>query len=140
MLSSRQMAKYVGLTETEVRIICKKHDVPFKEIKRWYDGYYFEKVGHVYSPNSVIEAVDSREFGNYWSGTETYESFMMYIAMDFDGLRQLISDMLGGQRCSIDVESFQNDITSFNSADDVVTLLIHMGYMAYENKTKIIAE
>ena len=61
---------------------------------------------------------------------------MMYIAMDFDGLRQLIVDMLGGQRCSIDVESFQNDITSFNSADDVVTLLIHMGYMAYDSKTK----
>lgn len=60
----------------------------------------------------------------------------MYIAMDFDGLRQLIVDMLGGQRCSIDVESFQNDITSFNSADDVVTLLIHMGYMAYDNKIK----
>ena len=65
---------------------------------------------------------------------------MMYIVMDFDGLRQLIADMLGGQRRSIDVEFFQNDITSFNSADDVVTLLIHMGYMAYENKTKIIAE
>ena len=61
---------------------------------------------------------------------------MMYIAMDFDGLRQLIVDMLGGRRCSIDVESFQNDITSFNSADDVVTLLIHMGYMAYDSKTK----
>ena len=61
---------------------------------------------------------------------------MMYIAMEFDGLRQLIVDMLGGQRCSIDVESFQNDITSFNSADDVVTLLIHMGYMAYDSKTK----
>ncbi len=101
-----------------------------------YDGYYFEKVGHVYSPNFVIEAVDSREFGNYWSGTETYESLKMYIAMDFDGLRQLIVDMLGGQRCNIDVESFQNDITSFNSADDVVTLLIHMGYMAYDNKIK----
>ena len=61
---------------------------------------------------------------------------MTYIAMDFDGLRQLIVDMLGGQGCSIDVESFQNDITSFNSADDVITLLIHMGYMAYDSKTK----
>ena len=136
MVSPRQMAEYVGFTETEVRSICKEHDMPFKEMQKWYDGYYFEKAGHVYSPNSVIEAVDSREFGNYWSGTETYESLMMYIAMDFDGLRQLIVDMLGGQRCSIDVESFQNDITSFNSADDVVTLLIHMGYMAYDSKTK----
>ena len=61
---------------------------------------------------------------------------MTYIAMDFDGLRQLIVDMLGGQRCAVDVESFQNDITSFRSADDVITLLIHMGYLAYDSKMK----
>lgn len=84
-------------------------------------------ISHIYSPNSVIEAIDSREFGNYWSGTETYESLMTYIAMDFDGLRQLIVDMLGNQRCSIDV---------VKSADDVITLLIHMGYLAYDSKTK----
>ncbi len=136
MVSPRHMAKYVGFTEAEVRSLCKEYDMPFKEMQKWYDGYYFEKAGHVYSPNSVIEAVDSREFGNYWSGTETYESLMTYIAMDFDGLRQLVVDMLGGRRCNIDVESFQNDITSFNSADDVITLLIHMGYLAYDNKTK----
>ena len=136
MISPRQMAEYVGFTETEVKAICKGHAMPFKEMQRWYDGYYFEKIGHIYSPNSVIEAIDSREFGNYWSRTETYESLMTYIAMDFDGLKQLIIDMLGGQRCSIDVESFQNDITSFKSADDVITLLIHMGYMAYDSKMK----
>lgn len=136
MVSPRQMAQYVGFTETEVKAMCKEYDMPFREMQRWYDGYFFERTGHVYSPNSVIEAIDSREFGNYWSGTETYESLMMYIAMDFDGLRQLIVDMLGGLRIHVDVESFQNDITSFNSADDVITLLIHMGYLAYDNKTK----
>lgn len=136
MVSPRQMAEYVGFTEIEVKDLCKEHGMPFKEMQRWYDGYFFEAVGHVYIPNSVIEAVDSSEFGNYWSRTETYESLMTYIAMDFDGLRQLIVDMLGSQRCSIDVESFQNDITSFNSADDVITLLIHMGYLAYDNSAK----
>ncbi len=136
MVSPRQMAEYVGFTEAEVKTICKEYDMPFKEMQRWYDGYYFERAGHIYSPNSVIEAVDSREFGNYWSGTETYESLMAYIAMDFDGLRQLIVDMLGGQGCSVDVEAFQNDITSFKSADDVITLLIHMGYLAYDSKMK----
>lgn len=136
MISPRQMAEYVGFTETEVKALCKEYDMSFEEMQQWYDGYYFEKTGHVYSPNSVIEAVDSREFGNYWSRTETYESLMMYIAMDFDGLRQLIVDMLGGGRCSIDVESFQNDMTTFHSADDVITLLIHMGYLAYDSKTK----
>lgn len=136
MVSPRQMAEYVGFTETEVRTLCKEHDMSFKEMQRWYDGYFFETTGHVYSPNSVIEAIDSREFGNYWSRTETYESLMTYIAMDFDGLRQLIVDMLGGLRCGVDVDAFQNDITSFKSADDVITLLIHMGYLAYDNRTK----
>ena len=105
MVSPRQMAEYIGFTETEVKAVCKEHDMPFKEMQRWYDGYYFETIGHVYSLNSVIEAIDSKEFGNYWFQTETYESF-------------------------------QNDIISFNSADDVITLLIHMGYLAYDNKTK----
>lgn len=136
MVSPRQMAEYVGFTEEEVRALCEGHDMPFGEMQRWYDGYFFEAIGHVYSPNSVIEAIDSREFGNYWSRTETYESLMMYIAMNFDGLKQMVVDMLGGQRCSIDVESFQNDITSFHSADDVITLLIHMGYLAYDSRTK----
>lgn len=132
MVSPRQMAEYVGFTEAEVKNLCEAHDLSYKEMQRWYDGYYFDKTGHVYSPNSVIEAVDNREFGNYWSRTE----LKTYIAMDFKGLRQLIVDMLGGSGCSIDVESFQNDITSFYSADDVITLLIHMGYLAYDNKTK----
>ncbi len=136
MVSARQMAEYIGFTETEVKALCKEYDMPFKEMQRWYDGYYFDKIGHIYSPNSVVEALDSREFGNYWSGTETYESLLTYIAMDFKGLRQLIVDMLGGLRCHVDVEAFQNDITSFNSADDVITLLIHMGYLAYDYKTK----
>jgi len=136
MVSPRQMAEFIGFTETEVKELCKEYGMSFEEMQRWYDGYFLGTAGHVYSPNSVIEAVDSREFGNYWSRTETYESLMVYIAMDFDGLRQLIIDMLSGQGCSIDVESFQNDITSFNSADDVITLLIHMGYLAYDNKTK----
>lgn len=136
MVSPRQMAEYAGFTESEVKTLCSEHNMSFEEMQRWYDGYFFEGTGHVYSPNSVIEAIDSREFGNYWSRTETYESLMMYISMNFDGLRQLIVNMLGGQRCCIDVESFQNDITSFHSADDVITLLIHLGYLAYDNKTK----
>lgn len=47
------------------KTLCKEHGMPFEEMQRWYDGYFFEAIGHVYSPNSVIEALDSREFENY---------------------------------------------------------------------------
>lgn len=138
MVSARQMAEYIGFTEKEVQELCDKYGIAFKEMQRWYDGYFFEKVGHVYSPNSVIEAIDSGEFGNYWTGTETYESLKTYIAMNFDGLKQMVVDMLGGQACAIDTEAFQNDMTSFNSADDVLTLLVHLGYLAYDHKAKTV--
>lgn len=91
---------------------------------------------HVYSPNSVMEALTNRKFQNYWSQTETYESLKVYITMDYDSLKQKIVDMLGGARCKIDVESFQNDMTTFDSSDDVLTLLIHLGYLAYESESQ----
>lgn len=133
MVSPKQMAEYVGFTENEVKCLCEKYNMTFSEMQVWYDGYFFKKVGHVYSPNSVIEAIDNEEFANYWTMTETYESLVIYIAMDFAGLKQKIVNMLYGQRCSIDVESFQNDMVSFKSADDILTLLIYLGYLAYDD-------
>ena len=57
---------------------------------------------------------------------------MTYIAMNFDGLKQKIVDMLAGGKCRIDSDTFQNDMISFQSADDILTLLIHLGYLAYD--------
>ena len=136
MTSPGGIAKYIGFTEAEVKVLCKEHDMPFTEMKKWYDGYYLNRVGHVYSPNSVMEAINNEEFQNYWSQTETYESLKVYIEMDFDGLKQRIVEMLGGARIKIEVGSFQNDMTTFHCADDVLTLLIHMGYLAYDSKTE----
>ena len=82
MVSPRQMAKWVGFTEREVQLLCEKYAIPFEEMQRWYDGYFFEAASHVYSPNSVIEAVDNREFGNYWSRTETLLTFS-FLALVF---------------------------------------------------------
>lgn len=130
------IAKYIGFTEKEVCVLCQDSELSFSEMQKWYDGYYLSKVGHVYSPNSVMEAIDNEEFQNYWSQTETYESLKIYITMDFDGLKQRVVDMLGGARCKIDVESFQNDMTTFSSSDDVLTLLIHLGYLAYDSKNQ----
>lgn len=136
MIAPGGIARYIGFTEPEVRSLCKKYDMSFADMKKWYDGYYFNRVGHIYSPNSVMEAIDNEEFQNYWSQTETYESLKLYIDMDFDNLKQMVVDMLGGERCKVQTQAFQNDMTSFKSASDVLTLLIHLGYLAYDNKTK----
>lgn len=35
----------------------KGHDVDFEEMKRWYDGYTFNRLTSVYNPNSVVQAI-----------------------------------------------------------------------------------
>lgn len=34
--------------------------------------------------------------------------------------------------------SFQNDMTNIKSKDDVLTLMVHLGYLAYDSKEKAV--
>lgn len=70
--------------------------------------------------------------------TETYESLKIYIDLDADGLKEAVVQMIGGARCRIDTGTFQNDMMSITGRDDVLTLLIHLGYLAYEADTKTV--
>ena len=52
--------------------------------------------------------------------------------MNFDGLKDAIVQMLTGMHLKININTFENDMTSFRSRDDVLTVLIHLGYLAYD--------
>lgn len=125
--------EYTGFTEKEVQELCGQYDMDFAEAGSWYDGYQFEKFRHIYNPKSVVEAMLRRRFSNYWTSTETYDALKVYMDMDFDGLRSDIIQMLGGSRIRVNTLSFQNDMRSFRTKDDVLTLLIHLGYLAYDS-------
>ncbi|MCD7766919.1 MAG: ATP-binding protein, partial [Lachnospiraceae bacterium] len=132
MLEPLILAEYIGFTEQEVRKLCAEHDVSFEKMKLWYDGYSFSDIKSVYSPHSVMNAVIFKKLKNYWKSSETFESLKDYITSGFDGLKDSIIQMLGGQRVHVDTGSFQNDLTSMNCRDDVLTLLIHLGYLAFD--------
>ena len=129
------LAKYVGFTEGEVIALCKKYNMDFNEMQYWYNGYLFDENLHIYNPESVITAIMRKKFKSYWTRTETYEALKIYIDMNFDGLRDNIIKMLGGSRIKIFTDTFQNDMTTFASKDDVFTLLVHLGYLAYDFNT-----
>lgn len=136
MTNPRRLSEYVGFTEEEVQGLCKEYDMDFEEIKRWYDGYSFARTRHVYNPNSVVKSMLDGECSNYWTSTETYESLKSYISMNFEGLKDAIIQMLAGGKCKVDTDTFENDMVSFKSRDDVLTVLVHLGYLAYDKKTK----
>ncbi len=132
MLDQGEMAEYTGFTETEVRELCGRYGMDFEQTKEWYDGYHFEECGSIYSPRSVVEAMERRKFSNYWNQTETFEALRFYIDMDFDGLREAVLSVMAGGRTQVDARSFVNDMETFQAADDVLTLLVHLGYLGYD--------
>lgn len=135
MTDMEPISEFTGFTEQEVKELCEKYGMPFEEAKEWYDGYYLNRIS-VYNPKSVVEAMLRRNFNNYWTKTETYEALKLYIEMDFDGLRDKIIRMIAGEKVLINPEKFQNDMATFKSSDDVLTLLVHLGYLTFNFNTK----
>lgn len=136
MINQYAFEEYTGFTEDEVKGLCERFDMDFTETSSWYDGYQFIKYKHIYNPRSVVAAMTCHDFSSYWTSTETYEALKIYMDMDFDGLRAAIVQMLGGGQVRVHTRSFQNDMRSLKTKDDVLTLLIHLGYLGYDSKTE----
>lgn len=135
MTEPGDFAQYIGFTEDEVKELCSQYNFDFEKEKGWYDGYTFSSELHIYNPKSVVDSIRRKKFANYWTQTETYEALREYIDADFDGLKEEIVRMLSGNKCKVNTRTFQNDMTTFKSKDDILTLLIHLGYLAYDSET-----
>lgn len=135
MTNPRELAEFTGFTETEVKALCNEYDMPFDETKRWYDGYNLKGVS-IYNPRSVVMSMTGHDYDNYWSSTENYEALKVYIEMNFNGLKDKITQLIAGEKIEINPGKFQNDMTTLRSANDIFTLLVHLGYLTYDFYTK----
>ena len=131
MLKSRMFTEYYGFTEEEVKDLCQKYDMDFDSIKAWYNGYLIDG-RHMYNPNSVVQAIEEKEYDSYWKNTSSFETINTFITMNYEGLKDDIMTMLSGGKVMVDTTSFQNDFSEIHSKDDALTALIHLGYLAYD--------
>ena len=155
MIQPRQLAPYVGFTSREVEDKCKEKKLDYSGFKSWYDGYILSnrvsdgmipegesidetvyREYEIYSPFSVVNAMLSKQFDNYWNQTETYEALQQYIDWNFEGLKEDVAVLMEGGRLPVDITGYQNDMTTFHSKDDILTMLIHLGYLGFDSSTK----
>jgi hypothetical protein len=144
MTDADVLAPTMGFTDAEVRTLCEQWGMPYDETRSWYNGYELATATgfgetssiDVYSPRSIVEAMTRHAFGDYWNKTETFEALRVYIDMNYAGLRDDVIALMAGDRRTINVGTFSNDMTTFVTADDVLTLLVHLGYLAYDQMTR----
>ncbi len=131
MVEPMDMGQFFGFTKDEVRALASKHGMDFDEMEKWYDGYQIGDEKSMFNPNSVMMALKSHRCRSYWASTSAFDGVADYIKMDFEGLHDDIVEMLGGGRCKVNPTRFVNDMSIIRSKDDVLTVLIHLGYLGY---------
>ena len=134
MVEPVDMAPYFGFTKEEVLALAEKHGMNFDELEKWYDGYQIGDELSIFNPNSVMQAIRSRRCRSFWASTASYDTVAHYIQMNYEGLKDDVVRMLAGERCAVDPTGFQNDMSVIQSKDDVLTVLIHLGYLSYDWK------
>lgn len=134
MVKAGPLSQYYGFTKDEVRALAEKHSMDFDELVKWYDGYQIGRQSSMFNPNSVMQAIYNESCESYWASTGAYDAVANFIQMNYEGLKDDIISMLAGGRCSVDPTMFQNDMSVVNSKDDVLTVLIHLGYLSYDWK------
>ena len=132
MVEPVDMAPYFGFTKEEVKDLAEKHSMDFDELEKWYDGYQIGDEQSIFNPNSVMQALRSRRCRSFWAATGSYDAVSHYISMNYEGLKDDIVRMLAGEHCAVEPTGFQNDMSVIYSKDDVLTVLIHLGYLSYD--------
>ena len=134
MVAPANLASYFGFTPKEVEKIAQEFDCDVEELRNWYDGYQIGKERSMFNPYSIMKAAQRGEYKSFWQTTSAYDSVSKYIEMNFEGLKDDIINMLAGGRCQVDTTGFLNDMHDVRSKDDVLTVLIHLGYLSYDEE------
>ena len=132
MVEPGSLAQFFGFTKSEVLSLAEKHAADFGELEKWYDGYQIGDEPSIFNPNSVMQAVSRGRCRSYWASTGAFDAVAQYINMNFEGLKDDIILMLAGGRCKVNPTKFRNDMSIIHSKDDVLTVLIHLGYLGYD--------
>ena len=131
MVEPGAMGRFFGFTKEEVRELADKHGLDFDELEKWYDGYQIGDEPSMFNPNSVMMAMYARRCRSFWAATGAFDAVTSYIRMNYEGLKDDIIGMLAGERCKVEPTGFGNDMRDIHSKDDVLTVLIHLGYLSY---------
>ena len=132
MINPGRIANALGFTHDEVTELCRSFNMDITEMEQWYDGYRIGRASHIFNPYSVMRAIENDRYKSYWTTTGAYDSVVTYIQMNFDGLKDDIIRMLAGEHVYVDTTEFTNDMHIVRSKNDVLTVLIHLGYLAYD--------
>ncbi|MDR0618669.1 MAG: ATP-binding protein [Bacteroidales bacterium] len=109
--------------------LTRKHNLSFDaaafEMKKRYDGYHFAvHSADMYNPFSVLNTLESRDFGYYWYETGTPTFLVKIMQMQNVDVARLKNN----------VRTSRNDMFNYRAVnDDITSLLYQSGYLTIKD-------
>ena len=116
----------------EIEVLGHKEGFTKREtlgtLKRWYDGYLFAKEGvSVYNPFSILRALKSKDFSNYWFATGTPTFLVNYLKETYYNIPDLDGNV---QLNEAGLETYRA------VAEDALPILFQAGYLTIKDYSK----
>lgn len=129
MIEPGCFSAYTGFSHDEVLKLCSASAMDPATIGDWYGGYCGDGGAEFFNPFSVAKACRDHGIACYRERTETSEALQSLILSDLQGLNDAVERLVSGDEILIDPGLCRCQMTGFTSLDDVLTLLVHLGYL-----------
>lgn len=137
--TSQKYADVFGFTEAEVDAALEEYGLLERkeEVKRWYDGFKFGEKGDIYNPWSIINYLDKRKAGPYWTNTSSNNLVGNLIREGTRRVKESFERLLAGESVTTEIDEQivynQLDLDEFA----IWSLLLASGYLKVKN-TKVL--
>jgi len=94
------------------------------------------------TPYSVISAIKKKKnsIKNYWNKSGSFMVLYNHINRNFKGLKENIGLLMNNRKndIKINISLYRNDMGDFKTKDEILTHLVHLGYLRYNCEKKTV--
>lgn len=133
-MNDRTFEEQFGLTEDEVKELCKKHtSVSYEELEWWYDGYLTGDGRHLFNPRSVNRALVDGRCQNYWTETGPMNEVADCIEHNVGEVREDIVKMVSGISVEAELNGYSAIEQEMNTRDEILSAMVVYGFLLYHD-------
>ena len=132
-LKDRQFSEYFGFTEEEVLALCHKNSkLQFKELEKWYNGYFTVEGNRIYNPHSVVKALQNNHCESYWTNTGAMAEVAQYLKYNTLEVRDDVIEMVSGAEIDVIIdEEFRAGQGEPKTREEIYSAMIVLGFLSY---------
>ncbi len=133
-MNDHKYGQFFGLTEDEVRELCRKHKtIPYEDLAYWYDGYRLHDGTHLFNPRSVNYALTDGVCLNYWTETGPMNEIADCIEHNAEAVREDIVHMVTGIPVETELQGYGASDLRMNSRNEILSAMAVYGFLSYYN-------